>query len=99
MGVNWDSRSLEFRLLFIRYNKQLHYQINNNYMVNRYVNTLAMALNNKAIDQLKDHQSQLTKMVDDMMYGVPKKKNVIDNMAAKVDFLKSMVNKQFKSID
>jgi hypothetical protein len=68
-------------------------------MVNRYVNTLAMAFSNKSIEQLKDHQSQLTKMVEDMMYGVPKKKNVIDNMAAKVDFLKSMADKQFKSID
>lgn len=95
MGVQWDSRSIEFQLLFLRYNKNMHYQVSSNYVTGGYFSTLISILGSKNIgDVVKEHHAKLSKAADSMLYGYTKKKTDDKMLARKIEFLKQMhINK------
>lgn len=104
MGVNWDRRSIEFRLLFFKYNKNLYYVANTQQLQTSYLSTLASAsadasIADKVSERLRKLQDYQTNIIDGIMYGMVKKqqqKVEADRQAIKIDFLKTIGKLQFK---
>lgn len=100
MGVHWDSRSVEFRLLFAKYNKTLNYTVTSGTIFNAFLATIASVsatagIADKVIERINSLNNYQDKLLDILWYGYNKKaaeKVEQDRTAAKLAFLQAMSN-------